>query len=255
MELIKCISTIEDFKIEEFIENKIGVEIQDFTEPSLLDEGWNQLVNEYKKVLTSFNNTVSIHGPFLDLKPISPDEKIREVSYNRYLTTLNIGKELKSDYIIFHSQINPWINEPYIKNLNNELNKAFFNKILSDVETFEGKVLLENIFENSPYLLKELIETINLSNVKVCLDIGHAKLREEIPLSVWLEVLKDHIEYIHFHWNGGIYDEHNSPPKEAIEEITELLYKLNIKCKLALEYRVDNLTEEIHRVRKSSFLV
>ena len=123
--IVKCVSTIADFNREEFDRLGLGVEIQDFTHPELLDYGWKDRIKEYKNALDGFSNIISIHGPFLDLKPISPDKTIREASYNRYLLTLNIAKELNVDYCIFHSQINPWINEPRLKDLNNNLNKEF----------------------------------------------------------------------------------------------------------------------------------
>ena len=89
--ILKCISTIDYFDKDFYNAIDIGVEIQDFTEPSLLDSGWKETVEKYKESLQDFSNTLSIHGPFLDLKPISPDRTIKEASINRYITTLNLS--------------------------------------------------------------------------------------------------------------------------------------------------------------------
>lgn len=248
LKLIKCISTIEEFSPLEFEELNIGVEIQDFTEPNLTDNEIRKLVAEYKKMLEDFPHTKSLHGPFLDLKPASPDKDIRNVSYNKYFRTLKIATELDMDYVIFHSQINPWINEPFIKSLNNNQNKEFWNYILSNIEGFKGTVVLENIFEDDPLILKEFIETIDMPNIKVCLDIGHAKLRTSKPLEEWVKELSEHIEYIHFHWNEGLYDEHNIPKDKDVKYFKELLLKSNIDPIVALEYKVGNLRKEINRV-------
>lgn len=247
--IIKCISTIEEFNIKDFEKLGIGVELQDFTWPDALDVGWEENITKYKKTLESFSNILSLHGPFLDLKPVSPDKIIREVSFNRYLTALTIGKELDVDYIIFHSQINPWLNEPRIKEINNNLNKEFWRDILKKIDGFNGTILIENIFENDPILLKELIDTINLSNIKICLDIGHAKLRTNKDLENWVKILKDHIEYIHLHWNNGLYDQHSRPSDENIKYIKSLLEEYSLNPIIALEYKADNLQEEINRVK------
>ncbi|SHH84762.1 sugar phosphate isomerase/epimerase family protein [Sporanaerobacter acetigenes] len=236
--ILKCISTIDYFDKDFYNAIDIGVEIQDFTEPSLLDSGWKETVEKYKESLQDFSNTLSIHGPFLDLKPISPDRTIKEASINRYITTLNIGEKLNADYIVFHSQINPWINDPILKSLNNNLNRKFWVEILEKVEDFKGTILIENVFEDDPVLLKELIDTIDLPNIKVCLDIGHAKLRDDIEY--WINVLKENIEYIHLHWNRGVYDEHLKPSCANFLYVKELLKKYEISPYIALEYDLCN---------------
>lgn len=246
--IIKCISDIRHFHKEKYIQLGIGLEIQDFAKPDLLDEGWEERVEEYKKTLDGFSNTLSLHGPFLDLKPVSPDKKIRQASYERYILTLKIGKKLDVDYIIFHSQISPWIKEPKIKELTNRLNKEFWNGILREMEDYKGIILIENVFEEDPIFIKDLIDTIDLPNVKVCLDIGHAILESKSGLEDWIRILNKRIEYIHLHWNNGIYDEHNRPSNKNIAFIIKLLDKYNINPIIALEYHIDNLDEEIKRI-------
>lgn len=250
--IVNCISSWTDFNKKKYIQLGIGLEIQDFIHPDLLDEGWENRVSEYKNMLKGYPNILSLHGPFLDLKPVSPDKKIREMSYDRYLLTLNIGKRLDVDYIIFHSQINPWIKEPKIKELTNNSYKKFWNQILEEIVDYKGKILIENIFEDDPILIKDLIDTIDLPNVKVCLDIGHAILGNKGSkngLEKWIKVLKERIEYIHLHWNNGIYDEHNRPSKENIVFLKKLLEEHNLEPVIALEYDICDLDEEIKRIQ------
>lgn len=246
--ILKTVSIIEHLNIEEFKSLDIGVEIQDFTEPNLTKREINEIVSGYKEKFKDFNNIKSIHGPFLDLKPASPDKLIREVSYRRYLDTIKIGKELNVDYIIFHSQINPYLNHLSQRNLTNIQTKNFWEKILKEIPDYKGIILLENIFEEEPEMLTELIETINLPNVKINLDIGHAKLGK-VSLEEWIKELKDHIDYIHVHSNDGLYDNHESPSRSEIQDLYNLLDKYNINPVLSLEYPITNLSEEIKGYR------
>ena len=246
--ILKTISTIDSLNVEEFEKLNIGVEIQDLTEPNLSLNEIDTIIYRYKAKLKGFKNIKALHGPFLDLKPSSPDKLIREVSYNRYLYTINAAKELNIDYLIFHSQINPYLNQPCIRKLNNTQSREFWEEILKEVPDYKGIILLENIFEETPSMLKELIETINLPNVKINLDIGHANLGE-VTLEEWIKELKDYIFYIHIHSNDGLYDNHQTPTVEKIEELYYLLDKYNINPVLSLEYNVDNLEEEIEKYR------
>lgn len=243
--LLKTVNTFEDFHTDIYEKLSIGVEVQDFTEPNLIKEEKDIIINSYKDLFKNFTGIKSLHGPFLDLKPASPDLLIREVSYKRYLEILNIAAELDMDYIVFHSQINPQLNEPFIINLNNMQNKEFWEKILKETK-YNGIILIENIFEESPYMLKEYIETMNLPNMKINLDIGHAKLGKS-DLEEWLKELKDYIVYMHIHSNNGLYDQHKSPSKDEIENLYKLLAKYQINPILSLEYKTNNLEMEIKR--------
>jgi sugar phosphate isomerase/epimerase len=243
--ILNCISTIDELNLVEYNNLGIGVEIQDFTEPNLSDEEINNLVQNYKRIFKDFKHTKSIHGPFLDLKPSSPDLQIREVSQRKYLRALNIAAELELDYIIFHSQINPDLNEPNLAKLNNRQSREFWVDILKEVKEYKGTIVIENIFEKSPSMLKDLIETVDLPNIKVNLDVGHCRL-SDVSLEEWIKELKDYIVYMHLHSNNGIYDQHLKPSKLEIENLYKLLDKYNLNPAIALEYKVDNLENEIN---------
>lgn len=246
--ILKTISSINSLNMEELNNLNMGVEIQDLTEPNLSLSEINKIIAQYKEKFQEFNNIKALHGPFLDLKPSSPDKLIREVSYNRYLYTINAAKELTIDYLIFHSQINPYLNQPFLRELNNIQSKEFWEQILKEVSDYKGIILLENIFEETPDMLKELIETINLPNIKINLDIGHAKLGK-VSLEKWIRELKDYIVYIHIHSNDGLYDKHQSPAQGEIENLYYILDKYDLNPVLSLEYKVDNLRKEIERYR------
>lgn len=242
--ILNCISTIDEFDAQVYEKLGIGVEIQDFTEPNLSAADIQDLVYRYKDLFKSYHQVKALHGPFLDLKPSSPDPLIRAISQERYRKALEIATELDMDYVIFHSQINPQLNEPYLSQLNNQQSRAAWLEILGQASAFQGTIVLENVFESTSEMLKDLIETIDLPNIKVNLDVGHRKLGTD-SLEAWLCALKDHIAYIHLHSNNGIYDQHLKPSADEVVMLDALLEKHQLDPVIALEYRVKNVAEEM----------
>lgn len=246
--ILKTVSFMDNLNIKELKSVNVGVEIQDFTESNFTRGEKIEVIEFYKKEFKDFNGIKSFHGPFLDLKPASPDKEIRDISYNKYLDNIKVAKELDMDYIIFHSQINPYLKEPNLRKLNNKQHKEAWIKLLEGEPDYKGTILIENIFEEDPIMLKELIETIDLPNIKINLDIGHALLGK-VSLEEWISELKDYIVYMHIHSNNGLYDIHSTPSKEEIDELYILLDKYSINPVLSLEYNIENLKEEMQKYR------
>ena len=63
--------------------NNLGLEIQGFYNPALIDtEESKRLLNEYKKALINFKGGKSLHAPFWDLNLGSKNAAIREATMN-----------------------------------------------------------------------------------------------------------------------------------------------------------------------------
>jgi sugar phosphate isomerase/epimerase len=245
--ILNCISTIDELDVAAYNRLGVGVEIQDFTEPNLSEPEIKDLVLRYKRLFRDLEQPKALHGPFLDLKPSSPDPMIRTISQNRYLKALQIATDLEADYIVFHSQINPQLTEPFLSNLNNRQSRDAWHEIIGQVPDYCGTVVIENVFESTPAMLRALIETISLPNIKVNLDIGHSKL-STASLEDWIRELQDHIAYIHLHSNNGIHDQHVKAPQGEIDYLYRLLDRYAINPVLALEYPIQDLDEEIRAI-------
>ncbi|WFA10005.1 TIM barrel protein [Tissierella sp. Yu-01] len=248
-DILKCINTINDFHKYDYDKLNVGVEIQDFTEPNLTNMEIEELVKRYKELFRDFKHTKALHGPFLDLKPSSPDEEIRRISYNKYLRTIKIAMELDINYVIFHSQINPYLKEPNLMELNNLQAREFWHSIAEEIIDYKGIILIENIFEETPEMIKDLIETIDLPNIKINFDIGHARLGT-VTLENWIKELKDYLAYIHLHSNNGVFDLHCIPSDIEIMALNNLLNKYSLNPVISLEYMSDDVSVEIELLRR-----
>lgn len=154
-----------------------------------------------------------------------------------------MATEIGVDYIVFHSQILPQLNDPILSNLNNEQARDAWATILEATD-FKGTILIENVFENTPEMLVNYMKLVDFQNVKVNLDIGHAHVGDA-ELSEWLEALKDKIAYMHIHTNDGIQDQHKPLSPEGVNELYQMLDEYNLNPVLSLEYQAEDLEAEI----------
>lgn len=243
--IINCISTIKELDVEKLNLAGCGVEIQDFVGPNLTEEDIGILVDKYTSNLAGIKGIKSMHGPFLDLKPVSPDREIRLVSQLKYKKALEIANKLDLDYVVFHSQINTYLNEPSLRDINNKQAANFWNSFI-EITPYKGKIVIENVFEESPYMLRELIDSINHSRIAINLDIGHLNLGN-CSLWEWIDVLGDKIEYMHIHSNNGLQDQHYKPSEKVLLNLFEVIEKKEINPILALEYKVMDIEKEVKR--------
>ena len=244
--IVKTIMTHEHLDLEEIKRNNLGIEIQDFTEPNFSLEEIDEIVGIYYEKLKDFKGLKAMHGPFLDLKPASPDKDISSLSIKKYLKALEIASKLDLDYIVFHSQINPNHIEEFVRDLNLRQNAESWKDINERAMDYKGTIVLENVFEKEPEILRELLDYIGLDNVKVNLDIGHAKLGQ-VSLETWVKSLKDYIVYSHIHTNDGKYDRHLPITREEYRTYMEILDKYGLDPVISLEYKIDNLDIEMDK--------
>ncbi|MFW6304872.1 MAG: sugar phosphate isomerase/epimerase family protein [Candidatus Saliniplasma sp.] len=244
-----CIGDLDDFKPKDLNDLSLGVELQDFVNPKLLDGDLESRVRGYQEKLEDFGHEVSVHGPFLDLSPGSPDDMISEVTRKRYMQAVDVALKLNASHLILHSQHNTAIKDPKLKEKKVERQLPFWKEIL---EMISGKglvIVLENVTEDDPVHLLNLVESIDSPQLKICYDVGHSLLHSSRDIDSWVEVLKEHIGYVHIHWNLGDIDAHRAPRDEFIKRFYSVLVKNKLDPIVALEYEIDNIKKEVSRVR------
>lgn len=243
------ITDIKHFDPYSFTENDIGIEIQTFPQ-HILDGDYEAIVHAFKKQLSDYKGIISMHGPAFDLNPGSTDGRIIEVTKHRYLQAIEIAKQLRATYLVFHSQINPLLKIKRIRQmkLNNQI--TFWKDLLEEFQDDTITFLLENEYDDDYKELLFLVESIQSERVKICLDIGHALAYSDLQLSEWIGALKDHIKYVHLHWNNREIDAHNQPTDAQLRLLADLLAENEISPIITLEYWSDNTLEEVNRVRK-----
>lgn len=248
--ILDTIQSKESFHKEVLDQKGLGLEVQDFTELNLFYGNFSKALSFYQGIRDQIQGPFALHGPFVDLKPYSFDQGIQAVSMFKYRMVLNMASLLKADYVIFHSQINPFVQNKKLWEIDRETNRKLFLDLLEEFDDFKGMILLENIYEDHPDRLIKLVDHINHPRVRVNLDIGHAGLSKKISLREWIDLLGDRIQYCHFHWNNGDLDQHRRPSEEELGDLLSILASSGLNVPLSLEYFPQDLGEDLARFKK-----
>ncbi len=211
--------------------NEFGVlEIQDFVIPENLLVHEEKIFEQYMDLLGDFKGEITIHGPYMDLNPISMDEEIKEITYKRYLQIIETAKKFNAEWVVIHTYFSQIHNQsPGYQEYWVEENLKFWKNIIPILENKKVKIALENIFDVNPQTIKKLIDTIDSKYFKACVDVGHSNVFSEYSPNEWIEQLGDRVKYLHVSDNHGKIDEHLELGKGSInfEKINNVLEKNN----------------------------
>ena len=168
------------------------------------------VLKEYKSVANRLKESgipCNFHAPYEDICPASFDNKIREISEKRLLDTCQIADLFHPQVIVCHTGYWKWI---HYERQDAWLERSIesWTKVSEAAQKNGTRILLENVFDDSPEILERLIQEIGHNKLGICLDIGHLTIFTKYPLKEWLDVLGPYIEELHLHDNHGVFDEH-----------------------------------------------
>lgn len=185
----------------------LGVESIEFSIGSCLD-AWK--VGAYRERLDAMGGPMgtrrplSIHGPFLDLNPVSWDSKVAQATLERFVQAYEAASALGAEKIVYHTCFVPMVN----------LLEGWTQRMIRFWRAFmEGRgdgisVCLENVFDPEYAPLAEIVRGVDHPSFGLCLDIGHANCFSPYPVEEWLWELYPYIRHFHLHDNHGKRDEH-----------------------------------------------
>jgi sugar phosphate isomerase/epimerase len=208
-----------------------GIELTRYSVPHVLDN-LPGVYPETSDMLQGFT-MFSMHGAYLDVFYVSKDPLICEVAKKRTMQSLQAARYHSINHVVFHTSYRKFF-DGYSKNACDDFIKkaTAFWLHLKEYIPDEMTIYLENVEEENPEILFNLIDSIGSPKIRCCLDVGHAHCNSGIPLKNWIDVLGRHIGYVHMHDNTGNNDQHlplgegNIPLVETINDI--LAYSTDI---------------------------
>ncbi|MFC1809254.1 sugar phosphate isomerase/epimerase family protein [Candidatus Omnitrophota bacterium] len=207
------ISIIDEALAEDLFTATIdfNIELALFSLPHILeDPHLDAIIQKVNHVLSQHSIRKALHGPVVDLYYDSRDSKVRKIAWERILKGLSIAEELGAEIMVVHSTFNPLFRaskkypEAWVAR-----SITFWNEMAQIAEEKKITVVLENIFDEEPTLIKEVIRGVNSSYFKACIDTGHINIFSKVSSEKWVSVLGNDLAYLHIHNNSGIIDEHN----------------------------------------------
>ena len=214
-------------------EYNLGFEYNEFFDPVLLDDEkeLNKKIEEYKK-LNRIGDT--LHGVFYDICLDSSDPKIRQISYERVKSSLDIAQKLNCKGVVFHTNYITWMKTEAYQNRWIKKNKEVFLKLIEEYKDLE--IYIENMFDLDPMLLARLVKEINHPRIRVCLDVAHASI-SNVDIEDWFNMLGKYISHIHINDNDRIVDSHQELGKGIIDykKVYKLINKLNDNTSILIE--------------------
>jgi sugar phosphate isomerase/epimerase len=87
-------------------EHNLGIEVMNFAYPDVLDGNLEAEVNTYQTLLEPIrarDGMLTLHGPFMDMAPGSPDKKIEAIVKERYRLAVRIAAALGGKIVILHA--------------------------------------------------------------------------------------------------------------------------------------------------------
>jgi sugar phosphate isomerase/epimerase len=190
-----------DFVIQEGIHPEIYFSAED------LDASHEEDLQRLSKALKENQLEVSIHGPFMDLSPGGVDQRVKEVTRERLLKTIELAHFFNPRMIVFHPGYERWKFDGNI-NLWLESSLLTWRPLVREAEEKGLTLAIENVFEESPDPIKSLLEGIHSPHFRFCFDTGHHNVFSKSLLPVWMEALGGFLSEVHLHDNHKEMDEH-----------------------------------------------
>ena len=204
-------------------EHGFGLELAEFCTAWNMDEKFTHVDSVVKKKLEGIPRSL-LHAPYNELFPCAIDKKARALAAERYRQATDLATRYGSRKVIIHGGYNPRIYFPvwYVKQ-----SVLFWQDFLRDNPGVE--IVLENVLEDDPRWLLDIVAGVDDPRLRLCLDIGHVNAYSSVPLTDWLVLWAPYLSHLHIHNNDGSRDAHNALNEGTIP-IKELLLQAQHLC-------------------------
>lgn len=204
-------------------EHSFGLELAEFCTAWNMDEKFIRVDSVVKKKLEGIPRSL-LHAPYNELFPCAIDKKARALAAERYRQATDLATRYGSRKVIIHGGYNPRIYFPvwYVKQ-----SVLFWQDFLRGNPGVE--IVLENVLEDDPRWLLDIVAGVDDPRLRLCLDIGHVNAYSSVPLTDWLVLWAPYLSHLHIHNNDGSRDAHNALNEGTIP-IKELLLQAQHLC-------------------------
>ena len=217
------ISTISADAVRVAQEYGLGLEIAEYCTAWNMDEKFVGVDGVVQKKLEGIWDC-TLHAPYNELFPCAIDKKARELAVYRYRQAIDLANRYGATKVVIHGGYNPGIYFPvwYV-----EQSILFWKAFLEGDPGVE--IVLENVLEETPDMLLDIVKGVDDPRLRLCLDIGHVNAYSGVPVMDWLEAWAPYLSHFHIHNNDGSRDQHNALTDGTIP-MAQLLTRAQTLC-------------------------
>ena len=225
------LSTVDPRAGELARELGLGVEIAEYCTAWNMDREYPQTDERLRGALAG-NPRRILHGPFNELFPCAIDPEARDLAARRYRQAIALARDYGADKVVIHAGFNPWLYYPVWFR---EQSAVFWREFLAEEPGVE--IVLENVLEQEPEWMTEILRAVDSPRLRLCLDVGHVNAYSPVDAAQWLRRCAPWISHFHLHNNNGTRDAHDPLFRGSIpmEELLTLAGALCPEATFTLE--------------------
>lgn len=217
------LSTIDDHARDLAITHGLGLEIAEYCTAWNSDEKFPETDRLVREKIEGIPDLL-FHAPFNELFPCAIDPKARVLAAERYRQAVTIAKRYGAPKVVIHGGYNARMYYPVWYT---EQSILFWKDFLKEDPGVQ--IVLENVLEEEPGMLLDIVQGVNDPRLRLCLDVGHVNAYSDIPVTAWIDACAPFISHFHIHNNDGSWDTH-SPLFEGTIPMEALLNKISTFC-------------------------
>ena len=239
------LSTVDPRAGELARELGLGVEIAEYCTAWNMDREYPQTDERLRGALAG-NPRRILHGPFNELFPCAIDPEARDLAARRYRQAIALARDYGADKVVIHAGFNPWLYYPVWFR---EQSAVFWREFLAEDPGVE--IVLENVLEQEPEWMTEILRAVDSPRLRLCLDVGHVNAYSPVDAAQWLRRCAPWISHFHLHNNNGTRDAHDPLFRGSIpmEELLTLAGDLCPEATFTLELPdAENSARELMKI-------
>ncbi len=217
-----------------------------------LDTLDHHLIAQVSQTLANGKVRPTVHAPFFDLNPGALDPLIRQATWQRLSKALFFAGHLNAHLMVIHPGVDKW-RYPNLDQVWLALAKEFFPPLIEQAAKCDCRLAIENLYEETPDTLFQLVEGIDSKWFGHCFDAGHWHLFGKRPMAEWLEAISPRLFHLHLHDNHGRADEHLPVGEGTIDfsPLQLMLRNMSTLPSMTLEaHTPEHLRQSLQQVKK-----
>lgn len=220
------IATFETDALSVAKEYGLGLEMNHTCISEALDKDCGRLISKMKEDAACSSAVPILHGPFTEIYPAAIDPLARELAFKRLEQAFEVCAALGINRMVVHTG---WLPSIYFRDWQAEKSAVFWQRFMKD-KPKDFSLFIENVLEDTPLMLADMMKLIPDRRVKLCLDVGHANVMtpDIFPVTRWISELAPRIGHFHLHNNYGDMDSHGdfSSGSMDMDEVLSTALKL-----------------------------